>query len=81
MDFKLPLFKLYQRQSANGRTYFTGRFGDAKVLVFREDDVEEDALYGAQARWTVFAAPPAEQTRERIDGRQRSPLRLFQGEN
>jgi hypothetical protein len=74
LDFKLPLFKLYQRTSAAGRTYFTGRFGDAKVLVFREDGVDEDALYGAQARWTVFATPPTEQPRDRLEGRQQLAL-------
>ena len=79
-DFKLPLFKLFQRTSASGRTYFTGRFGETKVLVFREDDVEEDQLYGAQARWTVFAAPADQAPRSAVESRQRPALRLFANE-
>ncbi len=76
-DFKLPLFKLFQRTSANGRTYFSGRFGDAKVLVFREDDVEEDQLYGAEARWQVYIAPSDQTPRQAVEGRQRPALQLY----
>ncbi|WP_027523349.1 hypothetical protein [Bradyrhizobium sp. Ec3.3] len=51
----IELFTLRQRRSATGDTYFTGRLGNAFVVVIR-DEVERDV-------WKVIAADP-NQTRD-----------------
>ena len=46
----VELFQLRQRRSANGDTYFTGKLGNAAVVVIR-DDFERDL-------WKVIAGDP-----------------------
>jgi len=45
---------LYRRESRNGRTYYTGRLGDARVLAFVEPNPAE-----GQPDLVVFMAPRA----------------------
>ncbi|MEQ8653274.1 MAG: hypothetical protein RIC87_12495 [Kiloniellales bacterium] len=42
MQGKVRLCRLYERTSANGNRYFTGRLGGAKVIVFRDQKAEAD---------------------------------------
>lgn len=51
----VELFQLRQRRSPTGDTYFTGRLGNALVVVIR-DEVERDV-------WKVIAGDPC-QTRD-----------------
>src|SRR4051794_2994027 len=50
---KLQLATLRQYQSKGGRTYFLGRMGQLKLMLFEDTGAE---LTGKElARWTVFA--------------------------
>src|SRR3954470_15287320 len=49
---KLQLATLRQYQSKGGRTYFLGRMGQLKLMLFEDTGAE---LTGKLARWTVFA--------------------------
>ena len=79
-DFKLPFFKMYERVSARGATYFTARLGDVKLVIFREEDTAEDELFGARARWQAFAVSGEQPRRQTVEGRQRPALRLYANE-
>ncbi|OKO73036.1 hypothetical protein [Bradyrhizobium sp. NAS96.2] len=48
----VELFQLRQRRTATGDTYFTGRLGNAFVVVIR-DEVERDV-------WKVIAGDPSQ---------------------
>lgn len=60
---KVKLGRLFERQSASGRTYFAGRLGAAKVMMFKNDRGDDEN------EWEMFvqdggdrspaAAPPA----------------------
>jgi hypothetical protein len=52
VENRIELFKLYQRKSSSGRTYFQGRLGGARVVVFKDDraDVDSDTV----AVWNVY---------------------------
>ncbi|HEX7882957.1 MAG TPA: hypothetical protein VF499_09480 [Afipia sp.] len=53
----IELFQLRQRRSAAGDTYFTGRLGNALVVVIR-DEVERDV-------WKVIAGDPLQTRQDR----------------
>jgi hypothetical protein len=53
----VELFQLRQRRSATGDTYFTGRLGNALVVMVR-DDFERDV-------WKVIAGDPCQTRHER----------------
>ncbi len=38
----VELFRLYQRKSANGRTYFIGRLGNARIAVLKDNEAPVD---------------------------------------
>jgi hypothetical protein len=38
----IELFRLYQRKSASGRTYFIGRLGGARIAVLKDNDAPVD---------------------------------------
>jgi hypothetical protein len=48
----IELFKLYQRKSASGRTWFSGRLGGARVVVLKADNATVDG--DTVAVWTVL---------------------------
>jgi hypothetical protein len=39
---KIPLARLYEKTSKNGTRYFTGRMGQARVLLFRDREQPAD---------------------------------------
>ena len=47
---KVKLGRLYEKVSAAGRTYYVGRLGSARLLVFKSREVTEDGT----AVWDVF---------------------------
>lgn len=53
----VELFQLRQRRTANGDTYFTGKLGNAAVVVIR-DDFERDL-------WKVIAGDPFQTRHDR----------------
>lgn len=53
----LELFQLRQRRTATGDTFFTGRLGNALVVVIR-DDIERDL-------WKVIAGDPCQTRNDR----------------
>lgn len=53
----VELFQLRQRRTANGDTYFTGKLGNAAVIVVR-DDFERDL-------WKVVAGDPFQTRHDR----------------
>jgi hypothetical protein len=48
----IELFKLFQRKSASGRTYFQGRLGGARVVVFKDTSAPVDG--DTIAVWNVI---------------------------
>lgn len=44
---KVRLGRLFERVSASGRTYYTGRLGTARVMMFKNDSGEE-------GEWELF---------------------------
>lgn len=49
MDLKIPLTKLYEKTSGRGSRYFVGRLGNARVVMFRDEQAE-----GADPVWQIF---------------------------
>lgn len=47
---KVELARLYEKTSANGRRYFVGRMGSARVLMFLDERAES-----ADPVWNLFA--------------------------
>jgi hypothetical protein len=43
METGVELFRLYQRKSASGRTYFVGRLGNARIAVLKDNDAPVDS--------------------------------------
>jgi hypothetical protein len=41
-DEPITATRLYEKKSRNGNTYFTGRLGGLKVLIFKSRDVADD---------------------------------------
>jgi hypothetical protein len=48
----IELLKLYQRKSASGRTWFSGRLGGARVVVLKDDNATVDG--DTVAVWSVL---------------------------
>jgi hypothetical protein len=42
MESGVELFRLYQRKSSSGRTYFIGRLGNARIAVLKDNDASVD---------------------------------------
>lgn len=63
-DVKVPLLRLFERKSASGKTYFTAHFGDAKVVVFKDERCEEPR-YGSVAEWQMYACEKGSQQQAR----------------
>jgi hypothetical protein len=42
MSDGVELFRLYQRKSASGKTYFIGRLGNARIAVLKDNDAPVD---------------------------------------
>lgn len=53
MDTRVPFFRLLERVSEGGKTYFVGYLGDAKVIVFKDERCEEPR-FGAVAEWQAY---------------------------
>jgi hypothetical protein len=76
-DLKVPIGRLFERRSkSTGACYLAGRFGDVRVLIFRESNIPKEALAGADAMWTIFIAAGDQGFAEREERRQRPPLAL-----
>ena len=74
-DTKIPFCRLYERRSkSTGLTYLSGKLGDLRVLCFREGDVPEGDLFGADGRWQVYVTPADQNYQQRVEGRQRPQL-------
>ncbi len=65
MQGKVPLCRLYERTSASGNRYFSGRLGGAKVIVFLDQKAEADVPV-----WQVYL----QDARHQNPGNQRRPL-------
>ena len=50
---KVFLFRLFEKQSARGNTYYSGRLGGASVVMFKDDFTE-----GKDPCWQVFVQEP-----------------------
>jgi hypothetical protein len=55
MTGRIELFKLYQKRSKSGRTYFVGWLGGAKLVVFKNDRAE--LREGTDGEWIAYAEP------------------------
>jgi hypothetical protein len=54
---------LFERTSEkNGKTYFTGWLGDTRVVVVKDDRVEEPR-FGSKAEWRMYVNERDEQNR------------------
>lgn len=52
-SFRIPLCRLMERKSENGRTYFTGYLGDAKILIFKDEKCDAPR-FGSVAEWQMY---------------------------
>jgi hypothetical protein len=76
-DLKIPFCKLYERRSkSTGLTYLTGKLGDMRVLMFRDKDVPDEELYGADGRWQVYVTGGDQGYQQRLAGRHQQELAL-----
>jgi hypothetical protein len=50
-EARVPLLRLYEKTSKHGRTYFTGRMGLAKVVMFKDERAE-----GTDPVWELFVS-------------------------
>jgi hypothetical protein len=74
-DLKIPIARLLERRSkTSGKSYLTGRLGDARVLIFRETDIPKEELCGADAAWQVFVATGDQGYSQRVERRERLSL-------
>ena len=46
---KIQIARLFEKTSKNGNTYFVGRMGPARILMFRNDRSEADGI-----EWSLF---------------------------
>ena len=58
-EARVRLMTLYEKTSASGNRYFTGRLGLARVVVFRDDRAE--IAEGGDPQWTVFLSEAPDQ--------------------
>lgn len=59
MQGKVPIARLYEKQSARtGATYFVGRLGMARALLFKDRDQPDDG----DAVWNLLLEPIEETT-------------------
>lgn len=49
---RVPMTRLYEKTSAKGNRYFTGRLGSARVLLFRDDHADA----GGDPVWQLYLA-------------------------
>ena len=49
---RIPMTRLFEKTSARGNRYFTGRLGNARVLLFRD----ETADAGSDPVWQMYLA-------------------------
>lgn len=63
---RIPLLRLYEKTSAKGNPYFTGKLNGCRVLVFRDDRAElSDGTLGI---WNVFLQAPDDQQQRTGEG-------------
>ncbi|MBI1209285.1 MAG: hypothetical protein GC191_18610 [Azospirillum sp.] len=55
---KIKVARMFEKTSANGRRYFTGRWGGARVLLFKDDRSE------VEGEWSMFLQeiPPEQES-------------------
>jgi hypothetical protein len=61
---------LERRSKSTGKSYLSGRLGDARVLIFRESGIPKEELCGADAAWQVFIASGDQGYQERAGRRE-----------
>lgn len=52
VNTRVPVTRLFEKTSAKGNRYFTGRLGNARVLLFRD----EHADTGGDPVWQMYLA-------------------------
>jgi hypothetical protein len=72
---KVMLLRLFERTSAKGNRYFTGRLGSAKLIVFEATDLPDDQRYGAEVVWNVFVQGEQDGAGDRPPQRRDAPTR------
>jgi hypothetical protein len=58
---KIQLCRLFERTSARGNRYISGRLGNAKVIAFEAADLPDAERYGADVVWNVYLQAPDEE--------------------
>lgn len=66
-DARIPLLRLFECVSENGKTYFKGYLGDARVIVFKDEKCTEPR-YGSIAEWQVYVAERTAQAKRQSGG-------------
>jgi hypothetical protein len=51
---RVLLMRLFERTSAKGNRYLTGRLSSAKLIAFEATDVPDEQRYGADIVWNVY---------------------------
>lgn len=70
-DLKIPFCRFYERRSkSTGNTYLTAKLGDVRLILFRDRDVPEDELYGADGRWQAFVTSGDQTYQQRSTSRE-----------
>ncbi len=58
LDGKVNLARLFERTSAAGNRYFSGRMGAARIMLFRDERADDDNV------WQLFVQDSDEQPRQ-----------------
>ena len=56
LDDKVLLGRLYERTSQKGNRYFSGRFGAARIVLFKDDYADDDNV------WQLFVQDGGEKS-------------------
>jgi hypothetical protein len=62
---RVQLMTLYERTSAKGNRYLSGRLGAAKVVAF--EDTKTEKTEGTSTVWTVYLSPGDDRARQGDD--------------
>ena len=75
MDMKIPLTKLYEKVSGRGNRYFTGRLGNARIVMFQDTQAE-----GSDPVWQVYLSdvPQTAQSQQAQQGYRAPPQQARQ---
>ncbi len=64
LDDKVLLGRLYERTSQKGNRHFSGRFGVARIMLFKDDYADDDNVWQLFVQGAAEKSPQVAQERE-----------------